>query len=79
MLVDLYKLALVHGDPHYKVETGMLDSYYGVRAERTLQQLAERGSVSSLAHMSEEGPHWALTEQGYREAETVLNDLGRPG
>ncbi len=79
VLVDLYKLARVHGDPHYGAETGMLNSYYGVRAERTLQQLEARNLVSSLAHMSEEGRHWALTEQGYREAETVLNDLGRPG
>ena len=79
VLVDLYKLALVHGDPHYGVETGMLNSYYGVRAERTLHKLEERGSVSSRAHMSEEGRHWALTEQGYSEAETVLSDLGRPG
>lgn len=79
VLVDLYKIATTHGDPAYGVKTGMLNSYYGVRTERTLQQLAERGSVSSLAHMSEEGRHWSLTEQGYEEAETVLSELGRPG
>ena len=73
MLTTLYKLAAHHRDPHYPVERGMLDSFYGVRTRWILRRLEQRGLVAPVAHMPQEGPHWALTEAGRDEARRVLD------
>lgn len=79
MLTTLYKLAQHHEDPHYPVERSMLDSFYGVATDPILKRLYERGFVAPASHMRMEGPHWALTDAGYREAEQVLERLGMAG
>lgn len=76
MLTTLYKLAQHHEDPFYPVERSMLDSFYGVATDPILKRLHEQGFVAPASHMRVEGPHWALTDAGYQEAEKVLDRLG---
>jgi manganese/zinc/iron transport system permease protein len=77
VLVDMYKLATEHDDPHYQIEVGMLQSYYGVSVRQVLNTLAEKGQVQPGQHMKQEGLHWTLTAQGYEEAQQVLAQLGK--
>lgn len=76
VLVDLYKLANEHNDPKYKIEFGMLTSYYGVNVKQVLNELDSQGYVQPSQHMRGEGQHWVLTEQGYERARDVLAELG---
>jgi manganese/zinc/iron transport system permease protein len=76
VLTTLYRLSGRHDDPHYPTEQGMVNAYYGVGTEATLQRLEERGLVERVRHMPEEGAHWELTDAGRSEAEQVLRDLG---
>lgn len=76
MLTTLYKLARHHGDPYYPVERSMLDSFYGVRTDATLQRLYNHGYVAPASHMPTEGIHWTLTDTGYSRAEHVLQEMG---
>jgi manganese/zinc/iron transport system permease protein len=76
VLTTLYRLSGRHDDPHYPTEQGMVNAYYGVGTEATLQRLEERGLVERVRHMPEEGAHWELTDAGRDEAEQVLRDLG---
>ena len=68
LLGTLYGLARGHHDPRYPAEQGMLDTYHGVGTRRALARLARLGMVRRVAHMPDEGPHWALTEAGHRRA-----------
>ncbi|MGL4611832.1 MAG: metal ABC transporter permease [Trueperaceae bacterium] len=77
VLVDLYKLANEHNDPHYQTELGMLSSYYGVNVRQVLHELGTRGHVTTGQHMQGEGQHWTLTAQGYEEAKRILEQLGK--
>ncbi len=72
VILDLYRIALAHGDPSYAAETGMLRSFYGVAPNSELQRLAAQGLVTRLRHMPEEGVHWALTATGQERAEELL-------
>lgn len=72
MLTTLYKLAAHHRDPEYPTEAGMLDGLYGVRTQRILRRLEQRGLVEAVEHMPGEGRHWTLTATGREEAERVL-------
>lgn len=76
VLVDLYKLANEHNDPKYKIEFGMLTSYYGVNVKQVLNELDTQGHVQPSQHMQGEGQHWVLTEQGYERARNVLAQMG---
>ncbi|MEF8833705.1 MAG: metal ABC transporter permease [Halofilum sp. (in: g-proteobacteria)] len=72
MLTTLYKLAAHHRNPEYPTEAGMLDGLYGVRTQRILRRLEQRGLVEAGEHMPGEGHHWTLTPAGREEAERVL-------
>ncbi len=74
MLTTLYKLAAHHRDPEYPVEAGMLDGLYGVRTQRILRRLEQRGLVATVQHMPGEGRHWTLTAAGRDQAERVLEN-----
>jgi manganese/zinc/iron transport system permease protein len=75
MLTTLYKIAAHHRDPDYPAEAGMLDSLYGVRTQRILRHLEQRGLVEAVEHMPGEGRHWTLTAAGRDEAERVLANV----
>jgi manganese/zinc/iron transport system permease protein len=75
VLVDLYKLANEHHDPSYKIEFGMLTSYYGVNVRQVLNELDTQGYVQPSQHMQGEGQHWVLTQQGYEQARNVLAQM----
>ena len=75
VLTTLYGLSKEHHNPTYKVEQGMVNAYYGVGTEATLNRLEQRGFVKNVPHMPEEGPHWELTAGGRKEAERILHNL----
>jgi manganese/zinc/iron transport system permease protein len=75
VLNTLYGLAAHHKDPHYPAEQGMIDAYHSVPTRHALARLSERGLVAPVDHMREqEGPHWALTEDGVARAERLRAD-----
>lgn len=75
LLATLYKLAAKHNDPAYPVERGMLDSFFGLGTRGALRRLEKAGLVDRVRHMPEEGPHWTLTESGYREARRIVDSM----
>ena len=75
VLTTLYGLSKEHHNPTYKAEQGMVNAYYGVGTEATLNRLEQRGFVKNVPHMPEEGPHWELTAGGRKEAERILHNL----
>lgn len=75
VLTTLYGLSQRHGDPAYKTEQGMVNAYYGVGTEATLNRLERRSLIQRASHMPEEGPHWELTAGGRAEAQRILSDL----
>jgi manganese/zinc/iron transport system permease protein len=77
VLADMYKIANEHNDPQYKIELGMLQSYYGVNVKQVLSKLTEQSYVQPSQHMKQEGQHWTLTPQGYERAKQVLAQLGK--
>jgi manganese/zinc/iron transport system permease protein len=68
VLVDLYRLAVAHQDPHYPIEHGMLTSYYRTDPGAALARLMRQGWIHPLRHMPTEQAHWVLTEAGYQRA-----------
>lgn len=76
VLVELYRLAQAHDDPHYPSEQGMLDAYFGSRSGQVLRRLERRGLVERVAHMPEEGTHWILTDDGRRQARDLIVPFG---
>jgi manganese/zinc/iron transport system permease protein len=76
VLVDLYRLAERHDDPEYPAEVGMVRVLTGRGVRRRMRTLVAQGWARPLEHMPEEGPHFALTPEGRREAERVLARLG---
>ncbi|GAB2783575.1 hypothetical protein GCM10027040_07000 [Halomonas shantousis] len=80
VLTTLYQLAARHGDPAYRSEQGMVDTYHGVGTQTALAKLARRGLVelrSSPPGEPGSGAYWALTPSGISEAERILDTLGR--
>jgi manganese/zinc/iron transport system permease protein len=77
VLVDLYKLAAEHNDPEYQTELGTLKSYYGFDTRQVLKELTSQGYLQPSQHMKGEGQHWTLTPRGYKEAQRVLEQLGK--
>lgn len=75
VLTTLYGLSERHQNPSYKTEQGMVNAYYGVGTEATLNRLERRSLIRRAAHMPEEGPHWELTPGGRSEAQRILRDL----
>lgn len=76
VLVDLYKLANEHGDHSYKIEYGMIKSFYRQNPNKLLRLFEEKHYLVPVEHMQEEGKHWALTEEGYSEAENIWSSVG---
>lgn len=76
VLLDLYSLAKSHNDPNYLSEAGMLQSYYGLNPNYSMQKLLTEGLVERQKHMSEEGWHYRLSSKGYQEAQKAWQDLG---
>ena len=68
ILGTLYELAREHDDWRYRVEQGAVDAYHGMVTEPQLVTLAERGLVTRVQHLPDEGPHWQLTEAGVDHA-----------
>ncbi len=77
VLLDMYGLALTHGDRAYRSESGMLGALYGGSAAAQLGRLEAAGLAERTTHMQEEGEHYRLTETGWARAEAALNNLGR--
>ncbi|MHB0777044.1 metal ABC transporter permease [Halomonas sp. WWR20] len=80
VLTTLYQLAVHHGDPAYRSEQGMVDTYHGVATQTALTKLERRGFIELRSPSPDEpssGAHWALTPAGINEAERILNSLGR--
>lgn len=78
VLATLLRLSGRHDDPHYPVEQGMVNAYFGLGTENALDRLEAQGFVRKVPHMPQEGVHWQLTEAGRREAERMGNGFGRP-
>jgi len=76
VLVDLYKLANEHGNPDYKIEYGMIKSFYRQNPDRLLKLLEEKAYLVAVEHMKEEGKHWALSKQGYQAAQEIWETVG---
>jgi manganese/zinc/iron transport system permease protein len=76
VLCDLYQLALQHGDLNHTHEEATLDamSVSGGRgaAAASLRELEQRG----LARRLEVG-RWAITQQGFDQAEKMRESIGR--
>ncbi|MGF1502850.1 MAG: metal ABC transporter permease [Paracoccaceae bacterium] len=68
ILATLRDLADAHGDPHYPVEQGMIDTYHGQATARRMRTLEADGLVAETGHMQSEGRHWVLTEEGVDRA-----------
>ena len=82
VLTTLYQLASHHADRHYRSEKRMVDAYLGTDSRRALERLTARGLITQQTPPSHEpGDHkrWVLTPEGCREAERILDDLGRGG
>ena len=82
VLTTLYQLASHHADRQYRSETRMVDAYLGTDSRRALERLTARGLITQQTPPSHEpGDHkrWVLTPEGCREAERILDDLGRGG
>ncbi|MCA9564198.1 MAG: hypothetical protein KC561_11950, partial [Myxococcales bacterium] len=78
VLLSIYKLAVVHNDPDYPAELGMIDAIFEVNTAPLLTRLSRNGLVDPTAHMAEEGKHWKLTKSGRVAAEKALAELGSP-
>ena len=76
VLVDLYKLANEHGYPDYKIEYGMIKSFYRQNPNKLLKQLEEKAYLVRVEHVKEEGKHWALSKQGYDRAQEIWESVG---
>jgi len=76
VLVTLHAMAAQHGDPHYPVELGSLDTFHGMDTRRALARLEERGLIKPVQHQPETTPHWELTASGYAEAERLATHIG---
>ena len=82
VLTTLYQLASHHADRQYRSEKRMVDAYLGTDSRRALERLTARGLITQQTPPSHEpGDHkrWVLTPEGCREAERILDDLGRGG
>lgn len=82
VLTTLYQLASHHADRQYRSEKRMVDAYLGTDSRRALERLSDRGLITQQTPPSHEpGDHkrWVLTPEGCREAERILDDLGRGG
>ena len=82
VLTTLYQLASHHADRQYRSEKRMVDAYLGTDSRRALERLSARGLITQQTPPSHEpGDHkrWVLTPEGCREAERILDDLGRGG
>lgn len=82
VLTTLYQLASHHADRHYRSEKRMVDAYLGTDSRRALERLTARGLITQQTPPSHEpGDHkrWVLTPEGCREAERIIDDLGRGG
>ncbi len=82
VLTTLYQLASHHADRQYRSEKRMVDAYLGTDSRRALERLTVRGLITQQTPPSHEpGDHkrWVLTPEGCREAERILDDLGRGG
>ena len=76
VLVDLYKLANEHGYPDYKIEYGMIKSFYRQNPDKLLKQMEEKAYLVRVEHVKEEGKHWALSKQGYDRAQEIWESVG---
>ncbi len=76
ILLDLYRLAQTHNDPHYASERGMLRTLYSGPVERQLGRLERAGLTEQTTHMQGEGVHYRLTEAGWTRAQALLKGLG---
>jgi manganese/zinc/iron transport system permease protein len=71
VLADLYELARQHPDAEHAHPTAVLRATRGPGVERSLASLAERGWARRV------GPDgWCLTDEGRREARTVVEQAG---
>ena len=75
VLVGIYQLALLHDDPEYPAEMGMINALFQTNARAVLKDLEGRDWVRPTEHMEEEGEHWTLTSAGHEEAQRWLTEL----
>ncbi|MFC0267650.1 metal ABC transporter permease [Kushneria aurantia] len=66
LLTTLHRLALAHGDSHFRSEQGLLDGYHGTHTRSAMKRLAQRGLVARHER------YWMLTDAGHEEAANIL-------